>query len=105
VAFPQDQFPGFPEQRLGRVCHLVSQFFFTLDFGESGQFPPRKLQEDLHLVVNIGAPGSRRGFLAREQLRNVGFRDLRGGREPSLLETQILQPVPDNQRNVHTALH
>jgi hypothetical protein len=62
--------------------------------------PPKKSG---HPSVDFGTAGGRRNFLPCQQLRDVGPSDLGSGGQIFLLQSEFLQPVFDDQREIHSA--
>ena len=96
LAFLKNQFSNFFEQGIGWVPEVSLQFFLALVVGQLRKLRARKLQELADLVINIRSAGSRRQFLASQQLRDVGLRYLGGGGQVSLFQPQFFQPLFDH---------
>ncbi|PYO92141.1 MAG: hypothetical protein DMD62_13990 [Gemmatimonadetes bacterium] len=69
--------------------------------GDARELARRELQEPVHPVVDVGALGGGRRFLARENLGDVGLRDARRARQIALIELQLLEALPDHQGDIH----
>ena len=61
----------------------------------------RQLQEAVHPVVDFGALGIGRRFLAGEQLRDVRLRDAGRAGQIALVQAQLVEPLSDHQGDVH----
>src|SRR5690242_851020 len=90
VALAEDQLADFPKQRRGLVPELALQLLLALLVRQPRELPARKLQELVHLVINVGAVRRRGRSLPCEQLRDVGLGDLRGLGEIALLQAEFL---------------
>src|SRR2546426_1005717 len=101
LALPEDQLANFPKQRRGLVPQLSLQLLLALMVRQPRQFPVRKLQELVHLVVDVGAVRRGGRSLPREQLGDVGLGHLGGVGEIALLQPEFLQPAPDHERDIH----
>ncbi|OLD58970.1 MAG: hypothetical protein AUF60_07530 [Gemmatimonadetes bacterium 13_1_20CM_69_28] len=104
-ALAENQLSNFFKQGLGRIVQISLQYFLTLMIRQLRKIAAWELQEFPHLVVNVCPARFRGQFFASQQLRNVGLRDLGGGRQISLLQPQFFKPPLDHQANIHKALH
>ena len=93
LAFAKDQLTALLEQRPGRLGYALLQLLLTLQIREPGKFAGGQLQELADLVVDVGAPRRRRSLPSGQKLRDVGFGDLSGGSQISLIETQFAQTL------------
>ena len=72
-----------------------------MHLGDARELAVRKLEEAVHPVVDFGALRGGRQFLARQDLRHVGFGDVRGAREVSLVQLELFQPLSNDEGHVH----
>ena len=103
-AFAQDQGPDFPEQRGGLVPQLPLQFLLPLGIGDLRELPRRELQKLVHLVVDVGPVRCGGTLLPGQELRDVRLGDAGRPGQPLLLQSQLVEPPPDRQRDVHKRL-
>src|SRR3989449_5953382 len=101
LAFPADQLANFPKQRRGLVPQLSLQLLLALVVRQPRQLPGRKLQELVHLVVDVGAVRRGGRSLPREQLGDVGLGHLGGLGQIALFQPEFVQPAADHKRNIH----
>ena len=64
----------------------------------------RRVLNGIFWVLRSGSPWRDlpERYVRRQQLGNVGFRDVGGSRQVPLLEHHLFQPRFDHQGNVHT---
>ena len=101
VALAKDQLADRPKQRRGLFPEFSLQLLLPLVVRQLRELPDGKLQELVHLVVDVGPVGRRGRPLPGEQLGDIGLGHLRGLGEIALLQAELLQPAPDHQRHIH----
>jgi hypothetical protein len=100
----QDQRPYFAEQRGGLVVQLALELELALGIRHLRQLARRELQEPVHSCVDVGPVRGGGRLLAGQQLGDVRLRDPGRAGEALLLQSEIIEPLPDRQRDIHARL-
>src|SRR5713101_5261813 len=102
-ALAQNQVSNFLKHGGRRVLEFLLQLLAALELGQLRKLAARQLEKLAHLLVEVGSIGRGGQFLPGQQLGDVGLGDLGGRRQVLLLQSQVFQPLPDDQANVHEA--
>ena len=90
VALAEHQLADLPKQCRGLFPQLFLQVLLALVVRQPSELPARKVQELVHLVVDVGAVRRRGRPPPREQLGDVRLGHLGGLGEIALLQAEFL---------------
>src|SRR5206468_7682393 len=100
-ALAKDQLADLPVEWGGRLVQVPLELLLALELGHPGEVVAGELQESGDLVVDISSPGRGRQLFSGEQLRDIRFGDLGGGRQILLLEPELDEPLSNQSTDVH----